>query len=297
MHRVLLTAAAILSLSWIPAAFAAEKATLTIGVIPEMNLVRQMERFGPLADYLGKKTGMDIVIKPLSSYEQLYENIRTEKIDGGFFGSFIYAITRSNTGIIPLARPVTPAGKSTYSGLLLVRKDAGITKPADMKGKTIALVSPATTAGYLVQKEYFANNGIDMDKDLRILWKGSHEAVIKAVLIQDAEIGGAKNTIVSKFRKGNKAFDAVIDIVSPGFKNEVPDNTLAVNKNIGKAQRELLTKALVAMHTDPEGKKVLARFGAVKFIPTSDQDFRPLYDMLIHQKVDLKNYPYKRDTP
>lgn len=297
MNRAILKAVLMLSLTCIPSVFAADKSKLIIGVIPEMNLVKQMERFGPLAEYLDKKTGMDVEIKPLSNYGQLLEEISAGKIDAGFFGSFVYAVTRAKAGIIPIARPVKPGGKSTYSGLLMIRKDTGIKTPADMKGKTIALVDPATTAGYLIQKEYFAKNGIAMEKDLKILWKGSHEAVIRAVLSHEAELGGAKDTIIARFRKENKAFDAVIEVVSPGFKLAVPDNTLAVSKNLDEAKRELLKKTLLSMQSDPEGKKVLARFGAVRFIPTTDQDFRPLYDIMKHLQIDLKNYVYRRDNP
>jgi len=295
MRHGILTATIILTLFCIPAAFAAEKHQLLIGVIPEVNLVKQMERFVPLSAYLDKKTGMDVVIKPLSNYGQLYEELRDGKIDGGFFGSMVYGITHARIDIIPLARPVLPGGGSTYTGLLFVRKTANINKPADMKGKTIALTDPATTGGYLSQKEYFARNGIDMDKDMKILWTGNHEAAIKAVLSHQADIGGAKNTVVANFRKGNKIFDSAIEIINETPKKGVPDNTLAVRKGLDPATRKLLQKALLTMHTDPEGKKVLKEFGAIKFIPTTDADFIQLYNLVRHLNIDLATYPYKKE--
>jgi len=295
MRQSILTATIILSLFWIPFAFAAANKTLIIGVIPEVNLVKQMERFVPLSEYLDKKTGMDVVIKPLSNYGQLYEELRDGKIDGGFFGSMVYGITRARIGIIPLARPVLPGGGSTYTGLVFVRKAAGINKPADMKGKIIALADPATTGGYLAQKEYFAINGIDIDSDMRILWTGNHEAAIKAVLSQQADIGGAKNTVVEEYRKEHKIFDTVIDIINETPKKGVPDNTLAVRKGLAPAARKLLQKAILTMHTDPEGKKILKEFGATKFIPTRDADFIQFYKLARHLKTDLSTYPYKKE--
>lgn len=276
------------------AVYAAERDKLVIGVIPEVNLVKQMERFVPLADYLDKKTGMDIKIKPLSNYGKIHEYLRDGKIDGGFFGSFSYGLTHERLGIIPLARPVQPNGKSTYSGITFVRKNTGIKTPADMKGKIIALADPATTGGYLAQKEYFAGHGVNIDKDLTILWTGSHEAAILAVLNQQAEIGGSKNTVVAKFRKENRSFDANLDIIDENPKKGVPDNTLAVRKEITTAKRDLLQKALLNMHSDPEGKKVLKKFGAIKFIKTTDADFKPLYDMIKHLNIDLTSYTYRK---
>ncbi len=277
------------------AASAAQTVKLIIAVVPEVNLVKQMERFIPLSDYLDKKTGMDVEIKPLASYGQLYEELRDGKIDGGFFGSLVYCITHARIGIIPIARPVQPGGKSTYTGLLFVRKDANIKKPSDMKGKTIALADPATTGGYLAQKEYLANNGINLDKDMKILWTGSHESAIQAVLSNQAEIGGAKSTVASKYRKGNRVFDTVLDIVNETPKKGVPDNALAVRKGLDPAKRDLLMKALLEMNSDPEGKKVLEKFGAIKFIQTTDADFKPIYKLVRHLKLDLTTYPYKKD--
>lgn len=266
---------------------------LVIAVIPEMNLVKQMERYTPLGKYLEKKTGLTIEIKPLSNYGMIYEEIRDGKIDAGFFGSFVYAMTRARTGIEPLARPVQ-GGKSTYTGLLFVRKDSGIRKPADMKGKTIALVDPATTAGYLAQKEYLLNHGINLDKELKIHWTSSHEGAIRAVLSHQAQIGGAKNSVVNKYRKENRVFDTVVDIVNETPKKGVPENTLAVRKGLDPLTREKLQKTLLAMHNDPTAAAALAALGASRFIATSDEDFKPLYDLVRHMKIDLKSYPYRK---
>ena len=283
-------------LSAVSPALAAKTDKIIIGVIPEVNLVKQMERFVPLSDYLDKKIPYDVEIKPLSNYGQLYEELRDGNIDGGFFGSFVYCITKARIGIIPLVRPVGLNGKSMYTDVIFIRKDEGTKKPEGMKGKTIALADPATSAGYLAQKEYFASHGVDIDRDMKIVWTGSHEAAIRAVLNHQADIGGAKDTVVAKFRKENRVFDTVIEIISNSRKRQFPDNTLAVRKGLNQNKRDALKNALLKMHTDPDAKTALARFGATKFILTTDEDFKPLYEMTRHLKIDIANYPYKRPT-
>jgi len=270
---------------------------IIVGVVPEVNLVKQMERFVPLSDYLDKKTGYDVEIKPLSNYGHLFEEMRDGNVDAGFFGSFVYGMTRARIGVIPIARPVLPGGRSTYSGILFIRNDVGIKKSSDLKGKTIALADPATSGGYLAQKDYLAGKGINIDKDMKIVWVGSHEAAIRAVMSHQAEVGGAKDSIVRKYRKENKVFDTLIEIINetPSGKG-FPDNAFAVRKGLEQVKVDALKKALLHMHNDPEGKKVLNRFGAVRFIPTSDEDFKPLYDLVRHLKVDLASYPYKKNS-
>lgn len=277
-------------------AFAAKTDKIIIGVIPELNLVRQMERFVPLSEYLDKKIPYDVEIRPLSNYGQLFEELRDGNIDGGFFGSFVYGITKARIGIIPLVRPVSLNGKSTYTDVIFVRKDDDIRKPEGMRGKVIALADPATSAGYLAQKEYFAAHGINIDRDMKILWTGSHEAAIRAVLNHQADVGGAKDTVIAKFRKENRFFDSVIEIIRTDRKRHFPDNTLAVRKGLNQQKRDALKNALLKMHSDPEAKAALAKIGATKFIQTTDDDFKSLYEMTRHLKIDIANYPYKRPT-
>jgi phosphonate transport system substrate-binding protein len=265
---------------------------VVIGIIPEQNLVKQMERFVPICDYLERKLGLEVDVKPLSRYGQIFEEMRDGRIDAGFFGSFVFAMTRAKLGIEPLVRPQRLDGGSTYTAMTFVRKDSGIRKSADMKGKTIALADPATTAGYLVQKEYLRTQGLDLDKDLKILWTGSHDAAIRAVLNHQADIGGAKSLAVKRARKENRVFDTLVNVVHEGPKRGVPDNTFAVRKGIEPGVRERMKRVFTEMHNDPEGRRVLEKFGATRFVETRTDDFAPVYDMVRHLKIDLASYPY-----
>ncbi len=61
---------------------------ILIGLIPEMNVFKQMKRFQPLADYITRQTGIKIHITILSRYGNIIERFTSEKMDGAFFGSF-----------------------------------------------------------------------------------------------------------------------------------------------------------------------------------------------------------------
>lgn len=273
------------------AAFAAE-GKLIIGIIPEVDLTKQMERYTPMVRYLGKQIGMEVGVKPLANYGLIYEELRDGKIDAGFFGSFVYGMTRARLGIEPVARPVRPDGVSTYAGLLFTRKDSGIKTVKDMKGKTIALVDPATTAGYLAQKVYFKKHGIDMEKDLKIFWAGSHDAAAKAVFKKQADVGGAKNHPFNKMSAEDPAFKEAMTVLNES--STVPDNVFAVKKGLDPKMKEKIRNVLDNMDKNSEGAEVLKKFGAAKFIATTDADYKNLYSMVKEAGLDLKTYPYKK---
>ena len=114
-----------------------------------MNVFKQKERFSLLGDYLSKKTGMKVQFTILSKYGDIIDKFTAAKMDGAFFGSFTGALAIDKLGVDPIARPVNLDNSSTYHGLIFVRKDSGIRSVKDMKGKKIAFVDKATTAGYI----------------------------------------------------------------------------------------------------------------------------------------------------
>jgi phosphonate transport system substrate-binding protein len=257
--------------------------TILIGLIPEQNIFKQIERYEPLADYLSGKTGVRINLKVLPRYGNIINNFRSMGLDGAFFGSFTYALAHETLGVSVIARPVAPDNTSTYHGLIFVRKDSGIRTIADMKGKRFAFVDKATTAGYLLPLEYFHKHGL---KDFRNYFQetyfaGTHEDAILDVLNGETDVGAAKNTVFQ--RK-----ELVVLERSP----DVPENGLALKNDIEETLRERFRVALLAMHDEPEGKKILERFGAIKFIPTTDRDYDPVYRYAREIHLDLSKYDY-----
>ena len=265
---------------------------LVIGLIPEQNIFRQMERYGPLAKYLQQRTGYHIKLEVLPRYGNIIDNFLSKGMDGAFFGSFTYTLAHAKIGVKVIARPQNLDGISTYHGLIFVRKDSGIKTAGDMRGKRFAFVDKATTAGYLLPLEYFHENGIADYRSYfsETYFTGTHEDAIYDVLNRKADIGAAKNTIFEMLAQADKRLgkDLVILERSP----DVPENSLALRGDISDEVREKLKQALLNMHTDPEGKKVLEGFGARKFIETKEDDFEPVrrYAKEIH--LDLAKYNY-----
>jgi phosphonate transport system substrate-binding protein len=269
-----------------------QEKTILIGLIPEQNIFKQIDRYEPLADYLSGKTGVRINLKILPRYGNIISNFRTAGLDGAFFGSFTYALAHETLGVSVIARPLASDNTSTYHGLLFVRKDSGIRTIADMKGKRFAFVDKATTAGYLLPLEYFHEHGV---KDFRNYFQetyfaGTHEDAILDVLNGKADVGAAKNTVFQRMAEKNSRImrELVILERSP----DVPENGLALKKEIEETSRERLRVALLTMHDDTEGKKILERFGAKKFIPTTDRDYDPVYRYAREIHLDLSKYDY-----
>ncbi len=270
----------------------AEK-TLLIGLIPEQNIFDQLQRYEPLAGYIAKKTGIIIKLKTLTRYGDIIDNFVSEGLDGAFWGSFTYTLAHHKLGVIPLVRPEDADGVSSYYGLIFVRKDSNITSARNMMGRVFAFVDKATTAGYIFPMAYFKENGINDYKSYfkETYFTGTHEDAVYDVLEKRADIGAAKNTVYSRIEAADPRIkkELVVLARSP----DVPENGLALSKDIDPSTVGSLKEAFLNMHNDPEGREVLKKFGAVRFIETTDKDYEAVYRYAEKINLDLPSYNYK----
>lgn len=266
-----------------------------IGLIPEQNIFRQRERYLSLRKYLSDRLGISVNFTSLSRYGNIIEKFSSEKMDGAFFGSFTYGLAHSQIGVEPLVRPVNLDGTSTYHGYIFVRKDSSIRTADHMRGKRFAFVERATTAGYLFPLAYFRNHGVlDPVGWLgQSFFAGSHDASILAVLNREADIGAAKNTIYDQMAGENRRIERELVILAAS--GVVPQNCLALRRDIDPDLRRELKRVLLEMDRDPEGAEALRRFGARGFIETNDKDYAYLYTLTRQVGIDLKNYRYKNE--
>jgi phosphonate transport system substrate-binding protein len=257
--------------------------TITIGLIPERNIFDQFNRYEPLAQYLSKKTGINIKLKVLTRYGNIIDNFRSSELDGAFLGSFTYALAHSMLGVEVLARPLLANGESTYSGLIFARKGRGIKTVHDFEGMTFAFVDKATTAGYLVPLAYFNKMEIGDYKSYfkETYFAGTHQDAIYDVLNKKADIGAAKNTVYERLVSTDERIQKELFILYESL--AVPSNGLAVKKDLASSVKTRLKKSLLNMHNEPDGRKVLKKFGALKFIETVHEDYGNVYNYYLKQ--------------
>jgi len=268
---------------------------LLIGLIPEQNIFKQIERYEPLANYLASKIGINVKLKVLARYGNIVNNFVSLGMDGAFFGSFSYALAQRKLGVEALVRPEDLDGSSTYHGLIFVRKDSGIKSIKDMKGKRFVFVDKATTAGFLLPLTYFKSHGV---KDYKANFKetyfsGTHEDAIHDVLNKKADIGAAKNTVFERLARADHRIRQDLEILEKS--PDVPENGLAVRKSLDPSVKKAIQETLLGMHNDPMGKPALKILGARKFIRTTDKDYAPVFEYARKINLDLAQYDYMNE--
>jgi phosphate/phosphite/phosphonate ABC transporter binding protein len=290
-----------------------------IATIPERNILRQEERYRPLVNFLSNRLGirMNIGLRHLSSYQEIVDEFVDGRINAAFFGSFVYALTRARVGVEPIVRPVK-AGISQYKGIVFTRKNSGIKDWRDLEGRSFAMIR-ATTAGELFPKMYFKDHGVERLEDYlgKIHYVGSHDVSVLKVLYGEVDAGAAKDLIYQKLAREDPTIERELVILAES--PPVPENALVIRKEVNfvcfnchrgpqrnSAEtsysggdysvkfdlRQRLRDILLSLPETPEGREVLRKFGADRFIETCDDDYKELYQMINRLGLDLKDYRY-----
>ncbi len=291
-----------------------------IATIPERNILKQEERYRPLVDYLSQRMGTRtrIGLRHLSSYEEIVDEFIAGRINAAFFGSFVYALTHAKVGVEALARPLKD-GISQYRGIIFTRTDSGIKNWRDLEGRSFAMIR-ATTAGELFPRMFFKNRGVENLENYlgKIHYVGSHDVAILRVLYGEADAGAAKDLIFEKLAREDPTIEREIQILARSA--PVPENALVLRRDIdfvcfhchqeagGKAPKgphpggrysvdlkKRFKEILLSLPETAEGRQVLRKFGADRFIETTHDHYGELYHMVTELGLDLKNYEYGKN--
>ncbi|MBI5741068.1 MAG: phosphate/phosphite/phosphonate ABC transporter substrate-binding protein [Nitrospirae bacterium] len=265
--------------------------SFVIALLPKRNVFEQKKRYKPLEEYLSGLLHMDVRTKLLDSYDAVYEEMLNNKVDAAIFGSLSYLVTDSRIPLVPVARPLLEDGTSTYSGLIIVHKDSGITGDVrTWRGKRIALVNKSTTSGYVYPRWYLSSQGIaDFEGHFsKVIYAGSHDAAIISLIENEADIAGASNDVFDDLVKRNQIMREKLKVIaaSPG----VPLNVIGMKQDADSELTARLKKALLDMAQTAEGRAALSSFGASGFIETKKADFGRLIVMLDDLGIRLEEF-------
>ena len=180
-----------------------------------------------------------IIVK---NYDSLSEGIDKGIIDIGWFSPFAYVIAKEKNEVKPVVSPKVN-GKSFYNGYIITRKNSGITKIEDLKGRNFGYVDKNSASGYLYARDGIKKNNMDPDKIFnKVVFLGNHDNVINAVIEGEVDAGATYNEAMEKALENGINTEELSVI----YKTEdIPKDSLAARKDIPDEIIEKLKTAFV----------------------------------------------------
>jgi len=265
--------AAVCAMSLLPAAFAQQVFRVT--TIPEEAATEQMRKFGPMVKYLERQLGVKVEFTPVNDYPAAVEALVNKQVELVWFGGFTYvqAQLRSGGKVVPIAQREED---TKFRSVFITQSGSGIKQLADLKGKTVSFGSQSSTSGHLMPRSFLLATGIEPERDFkRVAYSGAHDATIASVVSGKVDAAALDITVWRKFVDEKKVDTSKVDVffTTPPYFNY----NWSVHTDMPAAQRERLTKALLALSMDdPEGKEILTLARATRYVPTQPDNYKGL---------------------
>lgn len=270
MNRIILPiviAALQLSLLLSPAlAQASEPKPVLLGILSTAEPARIHAEWQPFADHLSKTLGQPVEITVPRGFDKLVEFIDTGKVDIFYVNSYVMYRAKEKGKATPIAQMMNLNGSVLSRSIVFVRGDSGISQLSQLKGEKVAFVSPSGAGGYLSPRAMFYQSGIKTKEETKEEFTQNLSSSIHKVLLGDvkaASMCGLNFKLMSeKLNTGELKTIATSD--------DYAEDAIGANPALAPELRQRITSALLGMHDNESGRKVLAgmrELKVLKFVP------------------------------
>lgn len=249
-----------------------DKDILIMGFVPLIDGDKLVDSVKPLSDVLSKAIGKKVEVFTATNYVGVIEAMGSSKVDFGIIPPFAYVLANKESGAKVILKALNKHGKSFYRSEFIVRKDSNISSLDDLKGKRVAFVDPSSSSGYLYPGAYLKKNGIDLDKDIEVIYSGGHDKSVQLLLNGDVDLiavfEGARN-------KYKKEFKTVLeDTKIFGYSENIPYISVTVRGDMDDKTKEEIKKGLLKGLNSEKAKEITSKlFSIYGFEEANDSDF------------------------
>lgn len=235
---------------------------LVLAFMPSENPTKLEPDAQALSTFLSKRSGLSIKAFVASDYAGVVEAMRAGHADLAFLAALPYVLAREYAGAkVLLASKVH--GNTFYYSRIFVRKDSGIKRLQDLKGKTIAFTDPVSSSGFLYPLALFIEKGlIAKGADPKTFFKevyfaGGYEQAIRS-LANGFVDAAAVSQYAPEVYLTPEQLQQVTWIAENG---PVPTFCVAVGKDLPKESAAKLKAALLELNR-PENASLLSKLNA-----------------------------------
>lgn len=243
VHRVLL-AVVLLAVS-VAAAAARAETTWTVGVVPQFPAEQIFRTWTPVLQALSARTGARFSLRTFNSIPDFEAAFARGELDIAYMNPYHAVMANEAEGYIPIVRD----GERRLSGILVVRRDSGVTDVGQLDGATIAFPAPNAFGASLYMRALLAEQeGITIQPE----YVRTHSNVYRHVVTGRARAGGGVRRTLEREPAGLQAQLQVLYETPKTFPHPV-----AVHPRVPGELRSAIQAALVDLGSDPDGRALM----------------------------------------
>ncbi len=249
-------------------------------ILPPVENVRvTYEKFLPLRDYLEKVTSRKIILKIAHNYQEAIAEIGSGPAHLAYLDPAAYCEARHQHRIVPIVKTIW-RGSSTYRSVIVTRKDSGINKIIEAKGRRFALGNMSSSSSYLVPAVMFKEVGIGLNDFSLVDYLEQEDRIALSVLARHHDIGGLSERVAQKYLSDG------LQIIN--VSEAIPQYTLCASTSVPAGLRDTIRRSLLALDKTRAPALITAMHDIDGFAPAEDRDFDVVRVMI--KNLTGKNY-------
>ncbi len=263
----------------------AETKSVKIVVTAAMTSLKGIPVYDEMAKYFSKKLGWNIKVVSNLSYAEADNMLDKGVIQVGFVCGLPYVEKVAQGKYELIAIPVMSMKKGAFSdargyddvpgkyySYTIVRKDSPLKTWADLKGKSYAFSDVGSNSGYNLPRAKLISIGArDWSYFSKVVVSGSHEESIRLVASGVVDASSVDSLVLDYDRMVNDAAALNVRIIEHLGPAGIPP--VVISKKADPSLKQAMMDVLLAMHKDPEGKKILDKAMVTRFDPPVDRNY------------------------
>ena len=174
-------------------------------------------------------------------------------------------------------------GKPEYQSFIFTKRNSGINRLDDLRGKIVVFEDPESTSGYFLPKFFLLRNGFKLSQkgglkanvppeEIGYIFASPQGKLVNLVLTEQVAGGAFSDDDYDKLDEQTKAEVGVL-----AQTERLPRHLVSIRKDMPQALVNRLKEILLAMSDDAEGRRILQKTGETdKFdiLPEGEEGMR-----------------------
>lgn len=242
---------------------------------PLHNPTRLFEVYGPLIDYLNRNMpGTQFSLEASRNYDEFDKKLYSRQFDFALPNPY-QTLNSLGHGYHVIAKM---GDDYKFTGVILVRRDGGIRQVADLKGKKVSYPARTALAATMMPQYFFQTHGLDVNRDIENLYVGSQESSIMNVYLGNVAAGATWPLPWEVFQKEHPEMAHELEL--KWETTPLINNGVVVRDDVPTPIAKRVAQLLDTLHTNEEGRTILARMPLSRFELADDRSYSVIEDFL-----------------
>lgn len=244
---------------------AEDKKKYILAVVPQMPAVETYERWTPFTEKLSEELGVQIQLRTYPSIRQFEADIVKGVPDFAFMNPYLMA--KSGNNYIPLVKD-----KTDLMGIVIVRKNGGISSVKDLENKEIAFPDPNAFAASLYVRALLT----EKEKiHFKPVYVKTHSNVYRATALNKTAAGGGVNNTLMR-EPDELRNDLKVIYRTPG----TAPHPLAAHRRVPKNLRQQVIQTIFKFAEDNANDAMFNKIQIPKPVAAHfESDYQPLQEL------------------